>query len=216
MVIGGIAVIARGVQRMTTDIDAVIRGDAVLVRALIDRLRRHHIVMRMADAEAFAATNLVLLARHHPTQVDLDLSLGWTTFEHEAIAAGSMTRFGRVSVPMARVDDLLVFKAIAGRPRDIDDAVTLLTLYPDVDMIRVRTRVRVLAKAAEAPELEVGLEQIISTFAATRARRSSDMKSRLRPRRSTAAAAKVAAASSARKRATARRGPRKKTKRTPS
>jgi hypothetical protein len=38
MVIGGIAVIAHGVQRMTTDIDAVIRGDAVRVRSL-DRCR---------------------------------------------------------------------------------------------------------------------------------------------------------------------------------
>ena len=40
MVIGGIAVIAHGVQRMTTDIDAVIQGDAVSVRALINVLRR--------------------------------------------------------------------------------------------------------------------------------------------------------------------------------
>ena len=38
MVIGGIAVIAHGVQRMTTDIDAVIRGDAVSIHALIDVL----------------------------------------------------------------------------------------------------------------------------------------------------------------------------------
>jgi len=33
MVIGGIAVIAHGVQRMTTDIDAVVQGDAVSVMA---------------------------------------------------------------------------------------------------------------------------------------------------------------------------------------
>jgi hypothetical protein len=29
MVIGGIAVIARGVRRLTTDIDAAVRGDAI-------------------------------------------------------------------------------------------------------------------------------------------------------------------------------------------
>ncbi|HEY0478947.1 MAG TPA: hypothetical protein VGD37_15615 [Kofleriaceae bacterium] len=212
MVIGGIAVIAHGVQRMTTDIDAVIQGDAVLVRTLIAQLRQHHIVTRVADAEAFAATNLVLLARHHPTQIDLDLSLGWTIFEHEAIAAREMTRFGRVLVPMAAVDDLLVFKAIAGRPRDVDDAVTLLTLYPNIDMIRVRARVQALVRAAEAPELEAGLERIISTFAAIRAPRSPDAKSRVRPRRSTVAARKAVAPSPAKKSAPTKRAPTKRPK----
>jgi hypothetical protein len=111
-------------------------------------------IARIADAEAFAATNLVLLARHRPTEVDLDLSLGWTSFEHEALEARAATRYGNVSVPMARVDDLIVFKAIAARPRDIDDAVTLLGLCPHIDMGRVCARVRTLARAAEAPELE--------------------------------------------------------------
>lgn len=166
MVIGGIAVIAHGVQRMTTDIDAVIRGDAVAVHAAIKALKRHQIAPRITDAEAFAATNLVLLMRHRPTEVDLDLSLGWTAFEHEALAARAATRFGKVSAPMASVDDLVVFKAIAGRPRDIDDAVTLLTLYPHIDLSRVRARVRTLALAAEAPELERGLEQIVAAVAA--------------------------------------------------
>jgi hypothetical protein len=172
MVIGGIAVIAHGVQRMTTDIDAVVRGDAVQVRSLLKSLRHQQIAPRIADAEAFAATNLVLLARHRPTEVDLDLSLGWTSFEHEALAARAATRYGKVSVPMAQVDDLIVFKAIAGRPRDIEDAVTLLALYPDTDMRRVRARVRALSRAAEAPELEQGLEDIVAASAAATAHRS--------------------------------------------
>ena len=188
MVIGGIAVIAHGVQRMTTDIDAVIRGDAVLVRSLLKALRRHQIAPRIADAEAFAATNLVLLTRHRPTEVDLDLSLGWTSFEHEALEARVVTRYGKVSVPMARVDDLIVFKAIAGRPRDIDDAVTLLALYPHVDLARVRARVRTLSRAAEAPELEQGLDEIVAATAAVTAHRTQPPRT---PKRRALADAKV-------------------------
>jgi hypothetical protein len=63
MVIGGIAVIAHGVQRMTTDIDAVIQGDAVSVHALIGVLRKHQIVPRIDHAEAFAATTLTSARR---------------------------------------------------------------------------------------------------------------------------------------------------------
>ena len=167
MVIGGIAVIAHGVQRMTTDIDAVIRGDAVSVPALIGVLRRHQIVPRIDGAEAFAATNLVLLTRHRPTEVELDLSFGWTVFEHEALAACVRTRYGKVAAPMAGVEELLVFKAMAARPRDVEDAVTLLTLYPHVDLGRVRRRLVALAELADAPELALGFEQILRATAET-------------------------------------------------
>ena len=161
MVIGGIAVVAHGVQRMTTDIDAVIQGGAVPVAKLIRVLGKHRIGLRIRDALAFAEKNLVLLARHQPTEVDLDLSFGWTEFEREALAARKSTHYGKIRAPMARVEELLVFKAIAGRPRDVDDAVTLLTLYPNIDLKRARARVAALAELAEAPELALGLERIV-------------------------------------------------------
>jgi hypothetical protein len=118
-------------------------------------------VPRIRDVEAFAERNLVLLLRHQPSEVDLDLSLAWTAFEREALAARESTRYGKVWAPMASVEALLVFKAIAGRARDIDDAVTLLTLYPNTDLANVRRRVVELAELAEAPELTLGLDEIV-------------------------------------------------------
>ncbi len=168
MVIGGIAVIAHGVQRMTTDIDAVIQGDSVQLPALLSALRRQRIEPRIAGVEAFAVTNLVVLVRHRPTQVDLDLSFGWTAFERAALASRVNTAYGTVSAPMARVEELVVFKAIAGRPRDVDDAKTLLNLYPNIDLNRVRQRVTELAELAEAPELLSGLEAILRAAPAAR------------------------------------------------
>ena len=71
MIIGGIAVIARGVRRMTTDIDAVVLGAAVDSGKLFRVLARHAIQPRIERAEAFAEKNLVFLLRHVPTGVDL-------------------------------------------------------------------------------------------------------------------------------------------------
>lgn len=102
MIIGGIAAIARGVRRMTTDIDAVVLGDAVETSKLLRILARHSVRPRIDDAEAFAEKNLVLLLRHVPSGVDLDLSLGWTDFEREAVASSSPAAYGRASYPMAR------------------------------------------------------------------------------------------------------------------
>jgi hypothetical protein len=153
MIIGGIAVIARGVRRFTTDIDAAVRGDAITIERLLSVLARHDIVPRIEQAAAFAQQNLVLLLRHAPTGVDLDVSLAWSSFEQEAIAACTQTRFGRVRAPMSTPDDLVVFKAIAGRPKDVEDAEALLVLHPSIDIPRTRKRVIELAELAEAPEL---------------------------------------------------------------
>lgn len=164
MVIDGIAVIARGVQRMTTDIDAVVQGDAVRLEALFDALARSEIVPRQANARAFAEANLVLLVRHVPTEVDLDVSTAWTPFERDALAAATPTRFGAVHAPMARVEDLIVYKAMAARSRDIDDIVALLTLHPDVDLAPARRRVEQLAELAEAPELVAKFDALVKSL----------------------------------------------------
>ncbi len=153
MIINGIAGIARGIRRFTTDIDAAVRGDAVKVDELVASLARHGIVPRIDDAVAFAEANLVLLLRHDSSGVDLDVSLAWSAFEHDALAACTIAKFGRVSAPMCTPEDLIVFKAIAGRPKDAEDAQSLLLLYPAIDVARVGRRVEELAELAEAPEL---------------------------------------------------------------
>ncbi len=168
MIIGGIAVIARGIRRFTADIDAAIRGDEIDLPVLLKVLAKKRIVPRVKDAMELARANLVLLLRHEPTGVDFDVSFAWTSFEHEAIAASSMAAFGTVRAPMAQPEDLIVFKSIAARGRDLDDAIALLTLSPDINLERVRARVRELAAAAEAPELAVGLETAITAAAHAR------------------------------------------------
>ena len=76
MVIGGIAVIARGVRRMTTDIDAVVRGGAIEISELLRVLARHAFRPRIDDVKAFAEKNLVLLLRHGPDRRIVLFQLG--------------------------------------------------------------------------------------------------------------------------------------------
>ena len=172
MIIGGIAVIAHGVRRFTADIDAVIRGDEIDIAALVKVLAKKRIVPRIARVEEFARESLVLLLRHEPSGVDFDVSLAWTEFEHAAIAAATVVPFGAVKAPMAQPEDLIVFKSIAGRGKDTDDVIALLTLYPSVDLSRIRARVRELAAVADAPELVVALEKAIATAVKPPAKRS--------------------------------------------
>jgi hypothetical protein len=162
MVIGAIAAISRGVRRLTTDIDATVRGDAVTIDGLLAELARHAIRPRIDDAAAFAEENLVLLLRHTPTGVDLDVSLAWSAFEHDALATCTEARFGRVRAPMSTPEALVVFKAVAGRPKDEEDAATLLLLHSTIDVARARRRVAELADLAGAPEILEGFERIVA------------------------------------------------------
>jgi hypothetical protein len=167
MVIGGIAIIARGVRRMTTDIDAVVRGDRVDLSTLLRLLAKKRIVPRIDDAAAFVRESMVLLLRHDPTGVEFDVSFAWTAFEHDAIEASTDATYGNVVAPMARAEDLVVFKAMAARPVDIEDASALLLMHKDIDLVRVRRRLGELAAMADEPALLAGLEQVIKRLAST-------------------------------------------------
>jgi hypothetical protein len=183
MVIGGIAVIARGVRRLTTDVDVVVRGDAIGIEALLRTLKRRQIGPRVDDAVEFARENLVLLLRHLASGVDVDLSLGWTAFEADAIAASTPAAYGSITVPMARVEDLIVFKAMAARPKDMEDAAALLLMHSGIDGVRVRRRLAELATLAGEPELIEGLERVMADVRKVRSAmlRRSTVKPRPKP-----------------------------------
>lgn len=171
MVIGAIAAVAAGVRRMTTDIDVVVDGRAVSVDVVAASLAEHGIVARIPGALAFARENLVLLARHRATGVDVDVALAHTSFEARALASRRKAAFGAASAPMARPIDLVVLKLAAGRAKDIDDARTLLALHPRIDIARVRRDLREIAELADAPEMTERLDPLLAEIRSVRRKR---------------------------------------------
>ncbi len=94
VVIGGIAVIARGVPRVTRDIDIAFSGAEIEVGQLIAELQRAGIAPRIEDALGFVAQSQMLLACHVETGVEIDISLAWLPFELEAMAAAGPANVG--------------------------------------------------------------------------------------------------------------------------
>jgi len=163
MVIGGIAVIARGVPRQTVDVDATVWAEAVEVDALLDLLARHDIRPRIADAAAFAQRHQVLLLRHDPSGTPVEISFAWLPFEREALARATLVDFAGVRVRVATPEDLVVYKAVAWRDRDRSDVERLLTLHGDgIDLARVRSLIREFADALDEPERVPAFEAIVA------------------------------------------------------
>jgi hypothetical protein len=162
LVIGGVAVIAAGVPRLTADIDATLWAPGVDPDALLDRLRLHQILPRISDAVAFAKERQVLLVRHEPSGVPVDLSFAWLPFEEEAIRSGVEADYAGVRVRLPRPDDLIIYKLVAARPRDLEDAEKLLLLYGrSLDVPRIRRVVREFAEALEDLSRIEALERLL-------------------------------------------------------
>lgn len=162
MIIGGIAVIARGVPRLTVDVDATVWGADVSLEGLFSALEAQRIVPRIPDAEEFARRRQVLLLEHRPTGTPLEVSLGWLPFEREALDRASAVDFGGQTIVVPQVEDLLVYKAVAWRDRDKEDVERLLLLHGDeIDLRRVRDLVHQFAEALEEPERVEEFEALV-------------------------------------------------------
>ncbi len=185
MCIGGIAVIAQGVRRTTTDIDATLRAEGIDLDALIRLFARHGIRPRIANASAFARKSQVLLLEHAATGVELDVSLAWLSFEHEALAAHAIVDFAGVKAPMARPEDLLIYKLFAARPQDLKDAETLLLLHrARIDLARVRRILEQLAEMSDEPAVANRLDEMVARRSAPRTRGTPPLRKPRRPPRS--------------------------------
>jgi predicted nucleotidyltransferase len=150
MVIGGIAILAHGVARVTNDVDATLLGEQVELEALFHLLGRHHIVPRIADALEFARRRQVLLLVHEPSGTPLEISLAWLPFEREALQLAVTASFGNVKIRVARPEDLVVYKAAAWRDRDRADIERLVRIHGShMDLARVRALVVEIAQALE-------------------------------------------------------------------
>jgi len=153
MLIGGIAVIAHGVARQTVDIDATILATRLDASQILDVLASCSIRPRIADVLEFAARSQVLLVVHEKTQVTMEISLAFSSFEQDALARAVEVDFAGVKIQVAVPEDLVIYKVLAWRDRDRYDIEQLLTLHgKDIDLDRLRTFVREFAQILDTPE----------------------------------------------------------------
>ena len=99
---------------------------------------------------------------HQPSGTPVDVSLAWLPFEDEALAASTVCDYAGVHVRIPRPEDLLIYKVIASRPKDLQDAEGLLVLHgPTMDLGRVRRIVKQYADVLDDEERPRVLEQLI-------------------------------------------------------
>src|SRR5437762_8735726 len=152
MFIGGVAVIALGVARSTVDIDATVLAANLDLNRLVEIAEKHGFRPRVQDASGFARAHQVLLLEHHTSGIPVDITLASLPFEEEAIGSSTTINYAGTPIKIPAAGDLLVYKVVAARPRDLEDAEKLLLLYGSrLDLGRVRSIISQFADALEDP-----------------------------------------------------------------
>ena len=161
VIIGGVAVGLLGKPRYTADVDAVVLLSTKKISNFLQLAHAENIVPRIENAEDFARKSRVLLLKYAPTETEIDISLGIMPFEEEMIERGEIKSFANLSARLPTPEDLIIMKAIAHRPKDLEDIRTIVDKNPDLDHGRIEHWVKDFAELMETPELWGQIEKIL-------------------------------------------------------
>lgn len=153
MIIGGVAVSLLSRPRLTADVDAMVLLDTDELPRLLAIAEQEGLLPRMSDAADFARRHRVLLLQHQESGVNVDISLGLLPFEVEAIERSKIYQIGTLTLRIPTPEDLIVFKAVAHRPKDLLDIQALIESCINLDNKYIADRVHEFAQLLEMPEL---------------------------------------------------------------
>jgi predicted nucleotidyltransferase len=120
--IGGCARNVYAPPRSTRDVDLAVAMSPEQYARVAESLRAQgfsHVTETRSEGES--TPDVALFSDDSAGRIDL--LLAHTDFEHSAIARAREVVFplANTSIPVVRVEDLIIYKALAGRPRDLGD-----------------------------------------------------------------------------------------------
>lgn len=139
MLIGGQAVLLYGVPRLTEDVDVTLDAGPEALAEVLQAVERLGWEVLVKDAAAFVKKTLVLPCQDPGTGIRIDLIFSFSPYEHQAMGRARTVQVGKAKVRYAALEDVVIHKVIAGRPRDLEDVRVMLMKNPGVDLDYLRS-----------------------------------------------------------------------------
>ena len=159
--IGGIAVQRWAEARLTTDVDLTLLTGFGREEEFVDKLLGRF-PGRIPDAREFALRNRVLLLAS-PEKIGIDVALGGFPFEVSAVNRATEFEFlPGVRLRTCSAEDLIVFKAFAGRPLDWHDVKMTISRQGEsnLDWTYIDRELEPLCELKGQPEIMQQLKQL--------------------------------------------------------
>jgi hypothetical protein len=162
MIIGGVASSLFGEPRLTADIDATVVLDESDVDEFLRQASTVGLSPRIADSVEFLRRSAMLLLKHDATGVPIDISQGRLPFERLAAARAKTRRLGAISIPLPTPEDLIIMKAVAHRPKDIEDIRGIVESQARLNVAYIRKHVQRFGNALDMSELWNDISQLLT------------------------------------------------------
>ncbi|MEK6546616.1 MAG: nucleotidyl transferase AbiEii/AbiGii toxin family protein, partial [Nitrospinota bacterium] len=119
MIIGGQAVLLYGEPRLTRDIDITLGVNTDRINEFLAILKEISLKPLPEDIESFVKQTMVLPALDETTGIRVDFIFSFTPYETGAIKRARQINILNQEVCFASVEDVIIHKIFASRPRDL-------------------------------------------------------------------------------------------------
>jgi hypothetical protein len=130
MIIGGQAVLIYGEPRMTRDIDITLGVGIDELNKIKQVITKIGLTIRVKNYKKFAEQTMVIPAMDKKSGILVDFVFSFTGYERQSIKKAKSIKIGKTMVKFASLEDVIIHKVIAGRPRDIEDIRIIILKNP--------------------------------------------------------------------------------------
>jgi predicted nucleotidyltransferase len=138
MVVGGEAVLIYGEVRLTKDVDVTLGIGPERYEDIVKVAAEQGWRVLVTDPCRFVQDSFVLPCEDPASGRRIDFMFSTFPYERQALSRAHRKLVGSTEVCFASVEDLIVHKVIAGRPRDIEDIRGILLRQKSIDVQYIR------------------------------------------------------------------------------
>lgn len=156
-VFGAQAAILYGSTRLTADVDVTVELGDLPPRRLVQAAKRRGFAAQIPSPDFIAVTRVIPLV-HVTTRLPVDIVLAGPGLEDLFLERANTLRVGGTRIPVASVEDLIVMKVLAGRPKDMEDIDAILSASRELDVAQIRNTLALAESALDQSDLSAAFE----------------------------------------------------------
>lgn len=140
-----------GEPRLTRGIDITLDSGPERLDIVLNMVKDLRLDVLVEAPEKFIPQTLVLPCSEPQSGIRVDFIFTSFRYERQAMKRARRVQIGKAKVRFASVEDLIIHKIIAGRPRDVEDVRGVLIRNPEMDVSYIRRWLRQFEKTVSEP-----------------------------------------------------------------